>query len=238
MKCPFCAEEIKEEAKKCRYCGEWISDFPTGSRNNKSNFLSVSKKWLSSFKERWAEKHTIYISQEDPYIVKDLKLYPATFEYEGKFFKYESIEHLGWDWSSTTYNGIIKTQSAELSIYLNDHKSPIEMKEKTAYSNPKLVLAYDYLVQKTYSKRFSYYSNQLLDHGYFEYNGARIHIDKIVEYKDRRYMLVRKKRSIVLKKLDGGFSFGPFIDKFIDYDVYNIIINKILDYNEKESSQS
>ncbi len=26
--CPFCAEEIQEAAKKCKHCGEWLSDEP------------------------------------------------------------------------------------------------------------------------------------------------------------------------------------------------------------------
>ena len=31
--CPFCAEKIRDEAVKCRYCGEWLNDRSAKSEN-------------------------------------------------------------------------------------------------------------------------------------------------------------------------------------------------------------
>src|SRR5437588_8939687 len=31
--CPFCAEKIRDEAVKCRYCGEWLSERPARTEN-------------------------------------------------------------------------------------------------------------------------------------------------------------------------------------------------------------
>ncbi len=41
-KCPFCAEEIQDEAIKCRFCGEFLEVRSEGTSQNRKWYFSTS----------------------------------------------------------------------------------------------------------------------------------------------------------------------------------------------------
>jgi TM2 domain-containing membrane protein YozV len=46
MKCPFCKEEISNEAKKCRFCNEWLEKQPQVAKQPKSKLIAFLLAWF------------------------------------------------------------------------------------------------------------------------------------------------------------------------------------------------
>lgn len=49
-KCPFCAEEIQDEAIKCRFCGEWLENNKIESDNIERNY----NKSIEKVRDEWS----------------------------------------------------------------------------------------------------------------------------------------------------------------------------------------
>ena len=45
--CPFCAEEVQEEAKKCKHCGEWLDGSKKGKPTPGKQIKSIADDLVS-----------------------------------------------------------------------------------------------------------------------------------------------------------------------------------------------
>lgn len=211
MKCPFCAEEIeeiKDEALKCRYCGEWI--VKNALPNQATGFFRGIKE---KFEERKAEKLRSKIKfpiEGNPLIMPGgVTIKTNSIKYKDHDYTYDLVIHVGFFWKKTYYNGIPSWSEIRLNLSIKGSKDLITITGNTPFllesrKAMDIYSAFLYVRHMSFSFRYNNYVDLMRGKGYFEYDGTEFYVDGTV-----------KKNEIEYNIKDGRLLKYPFKLKFV-----------------------
>jgi hypothetical protein len=96
-KCPYCAEEIQDEAIKCKFCGEFLDKKKSSVLDITKGFLNQTGVFLKDLKQKHEEnkyKHLWYPSDIRPFELNGAIFYSDHFEYRQIKYLYKDIKEI------------------------------------------------------------------------------------------------------------------------------------------------
>lgn len=175
--CPYCAEEIQEDAIKCKHCGEWLN------KKSPTDYFSIAKGFIGKKVDEYQEyksKHIHVPEATRPIELKDTKFYPDHFTFKEMGLTYDQIYGITLRNYAQYINGIPTEKNFTCMLFVKseqfvNNEKTIDIgvsSELISFNKKKRELAMvcgNWIAQKTLQSRLSIYAEELENKGYFSY---------------------------------------------------------------------